>query len=165
MTSLAAGDTAPSFTLSDADLCQVSLSDFAGGAVIVYFYPAAMTPGCTLEAIDFTTHLDAFAAAGYQVVGISPDTPEKLAKFRTTKDLRVRLLSDQDKTVINQYGVWGSKMLYGKEVEGLIRSSFVVDVDAEGVGTIRNAYTNVRSTGHVERLMRDLAIESEGSTT
>lgn len=158
MAKLQVGDPAPTFTLPDADGEPVSLSDFAGRRVIVYFYPAAMTPGCTTQAIDFTANADEFEHAGFDVLGISPDAPTKLATFRSKEHLDVILLSDEDKAVMDAYGAYGKKMLYGKEIEGVIRSTFVVDVDAEGAGTISVAQYNVKATGHVTRLRRDLGV-------
>ena len=158
MTKLAAGSTAPAFTLLDADRQRVSLSDFAGGRVIVYFYPAAMTPGCTTQAVDFSAALAELASAGYRVVGISPDTPEKLARFREAETLGFPLLADPDKEVLRAYGAFGTKVLYGKEIEGVIRSTFVVDVDDAGKGTVAVAQYNVKATGHVDKLRRDLHI-------
>lgn len=158
MTRLEAGDAAPAFTLPDADGRPVSLSDFAGRRVIVYFYPAAMTPGCTIQAVDFTASLDDIAGAGYDVVGISPDVPAKLAKFREKEHLLVTLLGDPGRTVLDAYGAFGTKVLYGKEIEGVIRSTFVVDVDADGHGTVQVAQYNVKATGHVAKLKRDLGI-------
>ena len=155
---LAAGDPAPAFTLTDADGNEVPLSDYAGGKVIVYFYPAAMTPGCTTQAIDFTAAVDDLDSAGLAVVGISPDSPDKLAQFKAAQSVAFPLLADPDKTTLNAYGAYGSKMLYGKLVEGVIRSTFVVDVDAEGKGTIEVAQYNVKATGHVNKLRRDLGI-------
>ncbi|MDO5534554.1 MAG: thioredoxin-dependent thiol peroxidase [Propionibacteriaceae bacterium] len=158
MARLQVGDAAPSFSLPDADGSTVSLSDYAGRRVIVYFYPAAMTPGCTTQAVDFTASAAEIASAGFDVVGISPDTPDKLAAFRAKEDLRVTLLADPERTTLDAYGAYGTKMLYGKEIEGVIRSTFVVDVDAEGRGTISVAQYNVKATGHVSRLRRDLGI-------
>lgn len=158
MTQLARGDAAPSFTLPDAEGHDVSLSDFTGRKVVVYFYPAAMTPGCTTEAIDFTQARDDFLEAGIDVVGISPDSPDKIQKFRTRKDLKVTLLSDESRQVIDAYGAWGTKVLYGKPVDGVLRSTFLVDVDEQGTGTIELAQYNVRATGHVARLRRDLGL-------
>jgi len=134
------------------------MADFAGRKVIVYFYPAALTPGCTMEAIDFTSHKQAFAEAGYDIVGISPDTPEKLARFVANKELTVTLLSDPEKTVIEAYRAWGTKVLYGKQMQGIIRSTFVVDVDADGKGTVKLAQYAVKATGHVERLAKQLGV-------
>ncbi|MFV0452843.1 MAG: peroxiredoxin [Propioniciclava sp.] len=158
MTRLTSGDTAPAFTLPNADGEEVSLADFAGGRIIVYFYPAALTPGCTTEAVDFTASLPDLAAAGYQVVGISPDPVERLDSFRTKEALRVTLLSDTERSALEAYGAWGTKMLYGKEITGVIRSTFVVSVDAEGTGTVDKAQYNVKATGHVARLRRDLGV-------
>lgn len=158
MTQLAVGDLAPAFTLPDADGRPVSLSDFAGRKVVLYFYPAAMTPGCTTQAVDFTEARDDFLEAGMDVVGISPDAPGALAKFRQRKDLKVELLSDVSREVIDAYGAWGTKMLYGKAVEGVLRSTFVIDINDAGVGTVEVAQYNVRATGHVDRLRRDLGL-------
>jgi peroxiredoxin Q/BCP len=155
---LAPGDTAPDFTLLDADAQQVSLADFAGHRVIVYFYPAAMTPGCTTQAVDFTAAISELEAAGLDVVGISPDTPQKLAQFRERQSVAFPLLSDPDKETLNAYGAYGEKMLYGKLIEGVIRSTFVVDVDDEGKGTIAVAQYNVKAAGHVDKLRRDLKV-------
>ena len=155
---LAAGDTAPAFTLTDADGRSVSLADYAGGRVIVYFYPAAMTPGCTTQAVDFTAAADDLDHAGLAVVGISPDSPDKLAQFTAAQSVAFPLLSDPDKAVLTAYGAYGSKMLYGKLVEGVIRSTFVVDVADDGTGTLAVAQYNVKATGHVDKLKRDLKI-------
>ena len=151
---LSAGDTAPDFTLTSDTGETVSLADLRGRKVIVYFYPAAMTPGCTKQACDFTDSLDSLKAAGYEVLGISPDKPEKLAKFRTRDSLTITLLSDADRSVMNAYGAYGLKKLYGKEVEGVIRSTFVVDED----GTIALAQYNVKASGHVAKLRKDLGL-------
>jgi peroxiredoxin Q/BCP len=148
------GDTAPAFSLPDADGKQVSLADHLGRKVIVYFYPAALTPGCTKQACDFTDNLDALAGAGYDVLGISPDKPEKLAKFRDKENLRVTLLADPDKEVLTAYGAFGEKSLYGKTVTGVIRSTVVVDEQ----GRIEHAFYNVKATGHVAKLIRDLSV-------
>ncbi len=158
MTKLQAGDAAVPFTLPDADGVPVSLSDFAGRSVIVYFYPAALTPGCTVQAVDFTASADTFAAAGYAVIGISPDTPGKLASFRTKEDLSLVLLSDPERTTLEAYGAYGTKVLYGKQIEGVIRSTFVIDVNADGAGVVRVAQYNVKATGHVERLRKELGL-------
>jgi len=159
MTTLKLGDPAPAFDLLDADDRRVSLASFAPGPVIVYFYPAALTPGCTIEAIDFSTRLDEFSAAGYRIVGISPDPTAKLARFVSAHDLTVTLLSDPDRSVIDAYGAWGSKVLYGKTMQGVIRSTFVVDVDDAGAGTVRLAQYNVKASGHVGRLAAELGID------
>lgn len=158
MTHVQPGDIAPAFTLPDADGTPVSLSDYAGHRVIVYFYPAAMTPGCTIEAIDFTSSKKTFDTAGYAIVGISPDAPEKLSRFRDKEHLAITLLSDPEKDVLVAYGAYGTKMLYGKEVEGVIRSTFVVDVAPDGTGTIIEARRNVKATGHVAKLAKDLGL-------
>jgi peroxiredoxin Q/BCP len=155
---LAPGDTAPDFTLLDADAKEVSLSDFAGHRVIVYFYPAAMTPGCTTQAVDFTAAIGQLSAAGLDVLGVSPDAPEKLAQFRDLQSVAFPLLSDVDKSTLSAYGAFGEKMLYGKLIEGVIRSTFVVDVDDEGKGTVALAQYNVKAAGHVDKLRRDLGV-------
>jgi len=158
MVTLKTNDTAPDFLLGDALGRHWSLKDFSGGKLILYFYPAASTPGCTIEAVDFTASRDAFAAAGYQIVGISPDAPEKLARFIDNNSLTVTLLSNEDKSVLQAYGAWGTKTLYGKQMEGVIRSTFVLDVDATGVGVVTIAQYNVKATGHVERLAKLLGV-------
>lgn len=153
---LEVGDPAPDFTLPTDAGEQVTLSDLRGQKVIVYFYPAAMTPGCTKQACDFSDSLDALQAAGYRVLGISPDKPEKLARFRERDGLTITLLSDPDKQVLAAYGAFGEKKLYGKIVEGVIRSTFVVDED----GRIEHAQYNVKATGHVAKLRRDLGLDA-----
>ena len=157
-TRLATGDTAPDFTLPDADGNDVSLADFAGQRVIVYFYPAAMTPGCTTQAVDFTASMEDLNAAGLHVLGISPDEPARLAEFREQQSVAFPLLSDPDRTVLRAYGAFGEKLLYGKLVEGVIRSTFVVDVDEKGTGTVAVAQYNVRAAGHVDKLRRELSL-------
>lgn len=154
MTRLATGDLAPTFTLPDADGQSVSLADFAGQKVVVYFYPAASTPGCTTEACDFRDNLAELNDAGIAVVGISPDQPTKLAKFRDAERLTFPLLSDPDRSVLSAYGAYGEKTMYGKKVTGVIRSTFVVDEK----GRIAEALYNVRATGHVAKLRKDLAV-------
>src|SRR5918992_1892270 len=153
-TRLAPGDTAPDFTLPDADGKPVSLSDYRGRRVIVYFYPAAGTPGCTKQACDFRDNLSELGDAGLDVVGISPDKPEKLAKFRDAQGLTFPLLSDVDKEVLTAWGAFGEKQMYGKTVTGVIRSTLLVDPD----GKIEQAFYNVRATGHVAKLRKDLAV-------
>ncbi|MFD5317973.1 thioredoxin-dependent thiol peroxidase [Streptomyces sp. NPDC127098] len=148
------GDPAPAFTLPDADGRPVSLADHAGRKVIVYFYPAALTPGCTKQACDFTDNLELLAGAGYDVIGVSPDKPEKLAKFREREELKVTLVSDPDKAVLTAYGAFGEKKLYGKTVTGVIRSTVIVDGD----GKVERALYNVKATGHVAKLIKDLAL-------
>ncbi|MFA4083380.1 thioredoxin-dependent thiol peroxidase [Mycobacteroides salmoniphilum] len=151
---LEVGDRAPAFTLLDADGEKVSLSSYKGRKVIIYFYPAAMTPGCTKQACDFRDSLAELNGAGLDVIGISPDKPEKLAKFRERDGVNFPLLSDPDKTTLIAYGAFGEKKLYGKIVEGVIRSTFVVDEK----GTIETAQYNVKATGHVAKLRRDISV-------
>lgn len=148
------GDPAPEFTLPDADGNPVSLADFRGRRVVVYFYPAAMTPGCTTQACDFRDSLSSLDAAGVAVVGISPDPVAKLAQFRDKDALTFPLLSDVDKRVLNAYGAYGEKNNYGKTVMGVIRSTFVVDAD----GKLEAAHYNVKATGHVAKLRGELAV-------
>lgn len=148
------GDVAPAFTLPDADGHEVSLADHRGRKVIVYFYPAALTPGCTKQACDFTDNLDLLAGAGYDVIGISPDAPEKLAKFREQESLKVTLVGDPDKTVLEAYGAYGEKQNYGRTYLGVIRSTIVVDEE----GKVERALYNVRATGHVAKIIKDLGI-------
>ena len=151
---LAVGDDAPAFSLPDADGNTVSLADFAGRKVVVYFYPAASTPGCTKQACDFRDSLAELNGAGLDVVGISPDKPAKLAKFRDAEQLTFPLLSDPDRKVLEAWGAFGEKTMYGKTVQGVIRSTFVVDED----GRIAVAQYNIRATGHVAKLRRDLSV-------
>ena len=153
-TRLSVGDTAPSFTLPDANGDPVSLSDYAGRKVVVYFYPAAATPGCTKQACDFRDNLGELNEAGIAVLGISPDKPAKLAKFVEAEGLTFPLLSDPEKKVLTEWGASGEKKMYGKTVTGVIRSTFLVDAD----GTIELAQYNVRATGHVAKLRRDLSV-------
>jgi thioredoxin-dependent peroxiredoxin len=151
---LSPGDPAPDFTLPDADGKDVSLSDYRGRKVIVYFYPAASTPGCTKEACDFRDNLAELEGAGIEVIGISPDKPAKLAKFRDVEKLTFPLLSDPDRAVLTAWGAFGEKTMYGKKVTGVIRSTFLVDEQ----GKIEVAQYNVRATGHVAKLRRDLSV-------
>ena len=155
MTRLQPGDAAPDFTLPSDGEQPVSLSAHRGRKAIVYFYPAAMTPGCSKQACDFTDSWEALQAQGYDVVGISPDAPAKLAKFRERDHLTITLLSDPDKSVMKEWGAFGEKMLYGKKVTGVIRSTFVVDEE----GKIEHAWYNVKATGHVAKLRRDLGLD------
>ena len=148
------GDEAPDFTLPDADGNPVSLSSLRGQRVIVYFYPAALTPGCTKQACDFTAAMPDLGKLGLAVLGISPDPPAKLAKFREKERITFPLLSDQDKSVLTAYGAYGEKMNYGKTIMGVIRSTFVIDAD----GKIEKALYAVKATGHVDRLRKDLGI-------
>jgi peroxiredoxin Q/BCP len=151
---LSPGDAAPAFTLNDADGKPVSLSDFLGRKVVLYVYPAAMTPGCTTQACDFRDSLSSLHGAGYQVLGLSPDKPEKLAKFREKEGLTFPLLSDPSKDVLTAYGAYGEKSLYGKTVTGVIRSTFVIDED----GRVEIASYAVKAKGHVAKLRRDLGV-------
>ena len=151
---LTAGDPAPEFTLPTDNGDTLTLKDLRGRKVILYVYPAAMTPGCTKQACDFRDSLASLQAAGYEVVGISPDTPAKLAKFRERDAITFPLVSDQDKSVLTAYGAYGEKQLYGKTVVGVIRSTFVVGTD----GTLERALYNVRATGHVAKLRRELSV-------
>ena len=151
---LSPGDLAPDFTLESDTGEKVTLSSLRGRKVIVYFYPNAMTPGCTTQACDFWDNLSSIQAAGYDVVGLSPDKPEKLAKFRQRDSLAITLLSDPDRSVMKSYGAFGLKKLYGKEVEGVIRSTFVIDEQ----GTVTTASYAVKAKGHVAKLRRDLGI-------
>lgn len=148
------GDPAPAFTLADADGNPVSLADYRGRRVILYAYPAASTPGCTKQACDFRDNLAELNGAGLDVIGISPDAPAKLAKFRDAEGLTFPLVSDPDKAVLTEYGAFGEKQMYGKTVTGVIRSTFVIDPD----GKIEHALYNVRATGHVAKLRKDLKI-------
>ena len=156
MPRLSVGDTAPDFTLVNQDGKSVTLSEFKGQRVVVYFYPAAMTPGCTTEACDFRDSLSALSAAGLVVLGISPDKPEKLKKFIEKEGLTFDLLSDQDKTMMEEWGAFGEKKNYGKVVQGVIRSTVVVDAE----GAVELAQYNVKATGHVGRLRKSLGIDA-----
>jgi peroxiredoxin Q/BCP len=149
---LAPGDPAPDFTLSDADGQPVSLSSFRGQRVIVYFYPAAMTPGCTTQACDFRDNQSSLNNKNITVLGISPDQPAKLARFRDRDGLTFPLLSDPDRAVLQAYGAYGEKKLYGKTTVGVIRSTFVIDAD----GKVEKALYGVKATGHVARLMTEV---------
>jgi peroxiredoxin Q/BCP len=155
MPRLSPGDQAPDFTLPDADGTDVSLRDLRGQKVVVYFYPAAMTPGCTTQACDFRDNLNSLKSAGYTVVGISPDKPAKLAKFRERDSVNFPLLSDPDKRTLEAYGAWGEKKMYGKTVTGVLRSTFVLDEK----GRVELAQYNVKATGHVAKLRRELGID------
>jgi thioredoxin-dependent peroxiredoxin len=155
-TRLSTGDPAPSFTLPDADHTSHSLDSYRGKRVIVYFYPAAMTPGCTTQACDFRDNLASLQAAGYAVLGISPDAPDRLAEFRARDNVTFPLLSDESRETMKAYGAYGEKKSYGKTVTGVIRSTFVIDGD----GKIEKAMYNVRATGHVAKLRRDLGLDA-----
>ncbi|WP_067817302.1 thioredoxin-dependent thiol peroxidase [Actinomadura kijaniata] len=148
------GDIAPEFELPDADGNPVSLASLRGKRVILYFYPAALTPGCTKESVDFQSSLPDLEPHGVTVVGVSPDKPEKLARFRDKEGLTFPLLSDPDAKILQAYGAYGEKKLYGKVVVGVIRSTFIIDAE----GRVEKAYYNVKATGHVERLRRDLSL-------
>jgi peroxiredoxin Q/BCP len=150
-TRLQPGDTAPAFTLLDADEKEISLADYRGRRVVVYFYPAASTPGCTKQACDFRDNLAEQNDAGIDVVGISPDKPAKLAKFRDKEGLTFPLLSDPERATLEAYGVFGEKKMYGKTIQGVIRSTFVIDAE----GKVEEAQYNVRATGHVAKLRKD----------
>ncbi|MEV4625889.1 thioredoxin-dependent thiol peroxidase [Micromonospora sp. NPDC049523] len=152
---LAPGDLAPEFTLPTDDGKTLALKELRGRKVVLYAYPAAMTPGCTKQACDFRDSLASLQAAGYEVVGISPDQPAKLAKFRERDAITFPLVSDADKAALTAYGAYGEKQLYGKTVTGVIRSTFVIDAD----GLIERALYNVKATGHVAKLRRDLGLD------
>ena len=154
MPRLETGQTAPAFTLKDHAGRSVSLSDFVGRRLIIFFYPAAMTPGCTTEACDFRDSLVRLQRAGYDVVGISPDKPDKLTTFVEKESLTYPLLSDPDRAVMDAYGVYGEKMLYGKKVTGVIRSTIVVGPD----GTVVLPKYNIKATGHVASLSKTLGL-------
>ena len=154
-TRLTPGDTAPAFALTTDTGETLRLADLAGQRVVLYAYPAAMTPGCTTQACDFRDSLQSLKAAGVTVVGISPDSPEKLAKFRDRDHLTFPLVSDPDRSVLTAYGAYGEKQNYGKTVMGVIRSTFVIGPD----GRIEKAFYNVKATGHVAKLRRDLGID------
>ena len=154
MTRLEVGTKAPVFTLKDAKGNSHKLSEFAGSKVILYFYPAAMTPGCTKQACDFRDNLNSLKSAGYTVVGISPDSPEQLAKFVDAEDLNFLLLSDEGHSYMEKVGAWGEKNLYGKIVTGVIRSTLILDEK----GKVTHAMYGVKATGHVAKLRKDLGI-------
>lgn len=151
---LSPGDPAPTFSLTDDSGATVSLADYAGQRVLLFAYPAAMTPGCTKEACDFRDSLGVFSDHGYAILGISPDKPAKLAAFKERDGLTYPLLSDPDRSVLTAYGAYGEKKLYGKVVTGVIRSTFAISPD----GVVEHAFRNVKATGHVAKLMRDLDI-------
>jgi peroxiredoxin Q/BCP len=151
---LSSGDLAPDFSLLDADEQPVTLMQFRGARLVLYFYPAAMTPGCTTQACDFRDNLKVLRDSGVAVVGVSPDPPAKLRTFREHDQLTFPLLSDPSHQVLEAYGAWGEKSLYGKTVTGVIRSTVVID----GRGLVEHAFYNVKATGHVAKLLRDLNI-------
>jgi thioredoxin-dependent peroxiredoxin len=152
---LAPGDPAPDFTLSTDTGDKLSLRDLRGRRVILYAYPAAMTPGCTTQACDFRDSLASLKGAGYEVVGISPDSPARLAKFRDRDAITFPLVSDPDHAVLEAYGAWGEKQNYGRTYTGVIRSTFVIDEN----GRIDRALYNVKATGHVAKLRRELGLD------
>jgi thioredoxin-dependent peroxiredoxin len=152
---LTAGDAAPDFSLPTDTGGTLSLHDLRGRKVILYAYPAAMTPGCTKQACDFRDSLGSLQAAGYQVVGISPDKPEQLARFRERDALTFPLVADTDRKVLTAYGAFGEKQNYGRTVQGVIRSTFVIDEQ----GRIEQAMYNVKATGHVAKLRRELGLD------
>jgi thioredoxin-dependent peroxiredoxin len=156
MPRLSVGETAPDFTLPTADGGSLTLSELRGEHVVVYFYPAAGTPGCTKQACDFRDSLASLTSHGYRVVGVSPDSPAKLAAFAEEEALTFPLVSDPEHAVLAQWGAWGEKKLYGKTVTGVIRSTVVLDTD----GTVQLAQYNVKATGHVAKLRRDLGIDA-----
>ena len=151
---LNAGDKAPAFTLPDASGSPHSLADFAGQNVIVYFYPKAMTPGCTTQACDFRDNMAAFTSKGYVVIGVSPDSGKDLQEFTDQENLPFMLLGDESKETLKAYGAFGTKNMYGKEVQGVIRSTFVIDGD----GVLTHALYNVKASGHVEMLREKLGV-------
>ena len=153
-TRLEVGAKAPAFTAFDQNGKSVSLADYSGKKVILYFYPAAMTPGCTKQACDFRDSLASLTAAGYVVLGVSKDTVAKLKKFEEHDSITFPLLSDVDLTIHNAYGVYGEKSMYGKTVMGVIRSTFVI----EEKGVIEHALYNVKATGHVASLRGKLGL-------
>jgi len=153
---LEVGDKAPAFSLPDANGNTVSLADYKGRKVIVYFYPAASTPGCTTQACDFRDNIASLKGAGYEVLGISPDSAAKQRKFRDDEHVPYPLLCDPSREVLEAYGAWGEKKLYGKTVIGVIRSTFVIDEQ----GTVERAMYGVKATGHVAKLRRDLGIDA-----
>lgn len=152
MGKLAPGDSAPAFNLPDQDDEMVSLSDFSGRKVVLYFYPKDDTPGCTKEACQFDEQLGAFEGAGVPVLGISPDHAESHLAFRAKHGLRLRLLSDPEHTAMEAYGAWGAKTMYGKATTGVIRSTFLVDED----GRIARAWYHVRADGHAAKVLAEL---------
>jgi len=155
MTTLTPGDKAPDFTLPDPEGTPVSLSSLQGQKVVVYFYPAASTPGCTTQACDFRDNIASLQSAGYAVLGVSPDSLEAQKRFRDEQQVPYPLLCDPSRGVLEAYGAWGEKKLYGKTVTGVIRSTFVIDEQ----GTVEKAMYNVKATGHVAKLRKDLGID------
>ena len=155
MATLSPSDPAPEFTLPDADGTPVSLEQFRDRKVVLYAYPAASTPGCTKQACDFRDNIASLQSAGYQVLGLSPDTPAAQASFRDKQRLPYPLLCDPSREVLEAYGAWGKKKLYGKTITGVIRSTFVIDEQ----GRVEKAMYNVKATGHVAKLRKDLGLD------
>lgn len=153
MTKLQAGDEAPPFSLPDQDGKTVSLEDFSGQRVVVYFYPRDDTPGCTKEACQFNQNLAALTEAGVPVIGISPDSPDSHVRFRTKYGLEFPLLSDPDHAVMQRYGAWGDKSLYGKRTTGVIRSTFLIGAN----GRVEKAWYNVRADGHAANVLEEVS--------
>jgi peroxiredoxin Q/BCP len=147
-----AGDKAPKLELKDQDGNTVTLEDYAGKKLILYFYPKAFTSGCTVQACDFRDRHETFTARGYEIAGVSPDPVDKLEAFREEHDLRFTMLSDEDHSVAEAYGAWGKKQNYGREYEGIIRSTFVIDEN----GVVEQAWRNVRAKGHADRLLTEV---------
>ena len=150
------GDAAPYFSRLDHEGAEVTLDDYAGHRLVIFFYPKAFTPGCTAESCDFRDRHEPFYTAGYEILGVSPDPVDRLAAFRAEHGLPYPLLSDEDHTMAEAYGAWGTKKNYGKEYEGLIRSTFVLDAE----GTVEHAWYNVRAKGHAERVAREVGVEA-----
>lgn len=148
------GTAAPDFSRTDQDGNTVRLADFAGRKLVVYFYPKAFTPGCTTESCDFRDRHESFSAAGYDIVGVSPDPVDRLESFRQKHGLPFALLSDEDHAMADAYGAWGTKKNYGKEYEGLIRSTIVIDSE----GKVEHAWYNVRAKGHADRVANSLSL-------
>ena len=155
MTRLSPGDAAPDFTLPDADGTEVSLSSLRGRKVVLYFYPAASTPGCTKQACDFRDNIASLRGAGYEVLGVSPDKQAKQKAFAEAEEVPFPLLCDPSREVLEAYGAYGEKKLYGKTVTGVIRSTFVLDEK----GVVERAMYGVKATGHVAKLRKDLGID------
>lgn len=156
MTALTPGAAAPAFTLSDADGVQTALEDYRGRRVVVYFYPKAATPGCTTEACDFRDSLSALAAAGYDVIGVSPDSVAEIRAFADAEQLTFPLLADPDAAVARAWGAWGPKTINGRTFDGVLRSTFVIDES----GVVRRAEYDVEANGHVARLRAEIGIEN-----
>jgi peroxiredoxin Q/BCP len=152
---LTVGDAAPDFMREDNEGASQSLSEYTGRKLVIYFYPKAFTPGCTVESCDFRDRHEAFSSAGYAILGVSPDPVDRLESFRAEHDLPFKLLSDEDHAMAEAYGAWGIKKNYGREYEGIIRSTVVVDAE----GTVEHAWYNVRAKGHAGRVADDLSVD------